>query len=244
MVAYPSPGRDPLDDVEPEQSVDRLNDPQYREAVVELLGLLACGEFLAFERLVSEGLLAPRLAQRVRISKIAAGELAHSELLRERITQLGANAEAVMAIFADPLEHFHQVTTPSDWLEGLVKAYVGDSIATDFYREISTRLDAATGELVGEVCAELGQTEIVLEEVRAAIAVDPRVAGRLALWGRRLLGEALTHAQNVAAQREPLLLLVLGDIDHPGIPLADLATMTDKLTAAHVARMTALGLSA
>ena len=28
-----------------------------------------------------------------------------------------------------------------DWLEGLVKAYVGDGIAPDFYREIATYVD-------------------------------------------------------------------------------------------------------
>ena len=31
------------------------------------------------------------------------------------------------------------MTAPSDWLEGLVKAYVGDSISEDFYREVGPR---------------------------------------------------------------------------------------------------------
>ena len=36
--------------------------------------------------------------------------------------------------------------------------------------------------------------------MRTAIAADPRVAGRLALWGRRLVGEAMTQSQNVIAE--------------------------------------------
>lgn len=218
--------------------------PQYRESVVELLGLLACGEFLAFERLVTEAQLAPTLAQRVRVARIAAGELAHCNLLRERLVAMGEDPDAVMEVFADPLEQFHAKSAPTDWLEGLVKAYVGDSIAIDFYREIAAELDPQTKDLVMEVCAELGQTEVVLAEVRAAISQDPRVAGRLALWGRRLLGEALSQAQAVAAEREPLVRLVLGDSAVEGFGLADGMGLMDRLIGAHVARMTALGLSA
>ena len=42
----------------------------------------------------------------------------------------------------------------------------------------------------------------VVEHIRAAIEAQPSLAGRLALWGRRLMGEALTQAQRVAAERE------------------------------------------
>jgi len=48
-----------------------------------------------------------------------------------------------------------------------------------------------------EIIASLedaGQTAFIVERVRAGIAEDRRLAGRLALWGRRLMGEALTQA--------------------------------------------------
>lgn len=218
-----------------------LSDPAYREGVVELLALLGCGEYLAFERLVSEAALAPTLAQRLKVARIAEGELAHHRMLRERLIELGADPDAAMAEFLGPLERYHRQTAPSGWLEGLVKAYVGDSIASDFYREIASRLDEETEQIVLEVCAELGQTGVVVEEVRAAIAADPRVGGRLALWGRRLLGEMLSQAQTVAAERDALSYLILGDGERPPLELAGLL---EKLTAAHVARMTALGLAA
>jgi hypothetical protein len=211
---------------------------------VELLGLLACAEFLAFERLVTEAQLAPKLAQRLRVARIAAGELAHCNLLRDRLALLGADPDEVMDVFSEPLGRYHAMTAPTDWLEGLVKAYVGDAIAIDFYREIAANLDPDTRALVLEVCGELGQTGVVLAEVRAAIEADPRVAGRLALWGRRLLGEALSQAQMVAAEREPLVRLILGDDDMLGIGLPGGTGLMDRLIGAHVARMTALGLSA
>ena len=218
-----------------------LSDPTYRQGVVEMLGLLGAGEYLAFERLVTESALAPTLAQRTRIAEIAQGEFQHYRLLRARLVELGADPDAAMSEFLEPLEAYHRKTAPSDWLEGLVKAYVGDSISTDFYREVGAVLDEETAALVLEVCRELGQTEVVIEEVRAAIAADPRLAGRLALWGRRLLGEMLSQAQTVAAEHDGLAELILSDSVSSQL---DLIGLLERLTNAHVERMNALGLAA
>ena len=218
-----------------------LSDPAYRRGVIELLGLLGAGEYLAFERLVSEAALAPTLSQRVRVADIAVGELGHYHLLRDRLVELGADPDEAMSEFLEPLERYHAMTAPSDWLEGLVKAYVGDSISTDFYREVGSVLDPETAALVLEVCSELGGTAVVIEEVRAAIARDPRLAGRLALWGRRLLGEMLSQAQSVAAAHDGLAELVLSE---SVMSQVDLFALVERLTAAHVERMTALGLAA
>jgi hypothetical protein len=218
-----------------------LSDPQYRAGVVDLLGLLGAGEYLAFERLVSEASLAPTLPQRLRVADIALGELQHHRLIRARLVELGVDADVAMDAFLEPLERYHQMTAPSDWLESLVKAYVGDSIANDFYREIAVMLDEDTAALVLEVCSELGKTAVVVDEVRTAIAADPRLSGRLALWGRRLLGEMLSQAQVVAAERDGLADLILNEELSANV---DLVAMLERLTSAHVARMNALGLSA
>jgi hypothetical protein len=149
-----------------------------------------------------------------------------------------------MRPFEAPLDAFHDNTAPSDWLEGLVKAYVGDGLANDFYREVAAYVDADTRALVLEVLADSGQAEFVVDRVRAAIGDDPKVAGRLALWGRRLVGEALSQAQRVAADRDALSALLTGSIDRPGLDLAAMGRMFTRLTEAHTARMTALGLQA
>ena len=88
---------------------------------------------------------------------------------------------------------FHAHTAPSDWYEGLIKAYVGDGLAADFYREIAAYLDARHPRPDHRARSRTpGTPTFVVDRVRAAIAADPRLGGRLALWGRRLMGEALT----------------------------------------------------
>ena len=68
------------------------------------------------------------------------------------------------------------LTGPSNWLEGLVKAYVGDGLAADFYREVAEFVDPATRELISEVLADTGGAEFAVREVRAAIADEPGLA--------------------------------------------------------------------
>lgn len=219
-----------------------FDDPAYRAAVVDLLGVIAYGEMSAFERLVDDAKLAPTLGDKLDLSAMAAVEFAHVQPLLSRITELGAHAVAAMEPFVETFESFHAHTAPRDWLEGLVKAYVGDGLAADFYREIAAFLDRGTRDLVIASLDNSGQSEFVVDRVRAAILEDRRVGGRLALWGRRLMGEALSQAQRVAAERDALAALLAGGVDRPGMDLAALGRMFARLTENHTARMEKLGL--
>jgi len=214
------------------------------QAVVDLFGVLAYGELTAFSRLASDADLAPTLTAKASLARQAVTEFGHYELIRARLLELGADPEAAMAPFVAAIDGFHERTAPSDWLEGLVKAFVGDGIASDFYREIAAMLDPNSQELVNRVLADSDHAEFVVTAVRAAIEEDPRVAGRLALWGRRLVGEALSQAQRVAADRDALAALLVGTADRPGADLAEIARMLGRITDSHTRRMAQLGLSA
>ena len=215
-----------------------------RAAVVDLLGALAYGELVAFERLAEDATLAPTIPDKAELAQMAVHEFSHFTALRDRLAELGVEPAEAMAPFCGPLEEFHERTIPADWLEGLVKAYVGDGIAEDFYREISAYVDPSTRELVLRVLEDTGHSAFAVERVRAAIERDPKLAGRLALWGRRLVGEALSQAQRVAAEREALATLLVGGVDRPGADLAEVGRMFARLTEAHTRRMRTLGLSA
>lgn len=221
-----------------------MDDPEYRAGIVDLLGALGLGELAAFQRLAADAELAPTLADQAALAGMAAAEFRHFERIRDRLTELGVSAEDAMAPFREPYAAFHANTVPSTWLEGLVKAYVGDTIATDFYREIAAMVDDGTRALVEEVLADADQAEFVVDRVCNAIKDDPSVAGRLALWGRRLVGEALAQAQRVAADRDALAGIIVGGAGRGGADLAELGKVLSRLTENHAQRMAKLGLAA
>ena len=227
-----------MDDVLPS-----LDDPAYRAGVVDLLGTLAYGELSAFLRLAGDADLAPTLGAKSALAGLAAVEFGHYEQLIARLGELVADPESAMSPFVEALDGFHARTSPSTWLEGLVKYHVGDGIASDFYREISSFLDPGTRELVLSSLDTEKKSAFVVHEVRAAIADDPKLASSLALWGRRLVGEALSQGQRVAADREAFSVLLMGAGGTAGMGLVGIVEMFGRITERHTQRMAELGLS-
>jgi hypothetical protein len=75
--------------------------------------------------------------------------------------------------------------------------------------------------------------------VRAAIAAQPALAGRLALWARRLVGEAISQTQHVLAEHDSLAALLMeGTSDLTGV-----AALLKRITDKHAERMATLGLA-
>ena len=149
-----------------------------------------------------------------------------------------------MQAFRPGFDSFHAHTAPADFYEGLVKAYVGDGLAADFYREIAAYLDPDTRDLIIGSLEDAGQSAFVVERVRAGIAEDPRLGGRLALWGRRLMGEALTQAQRVAGRAGRADRAAGRGSGPPGPRPGRAGRMFTRLTESHAARMAELGLDA
>lgn len=213
----------------------------YRAAVIDLLGAVGYGEISAFERLTEDSRMAPRLQDKVAVQGMASAQFAKVGPVCERLAALGVDPYAAMEPFEEAIDSFHAHTAPSDWYESLVKVYVGDGLVRDFYREIVVFLDDDTRALVHSTLDDSGRAEFAVERLRAAIQEDPRLSGRLALWGRRLMGEAFSEAQRVAAERESLTALLTGGTV-AGLDLAGIADMFARITKRHVERMSRLGL--
>lgn len=122
---------------------------------------------------------------------------------------------------------------------------MGDGIAADFYRQVAEVTDPEIRELVVDVLSEEGRAEFIAAKVKQAVAEEPTLAGRLALWARRLVGEALSQAQRVALDRPQLAeLLAKGDSsEERNGDLAAVSRIFARLTESHNARLQAMGLA-
>jgi hypothetical protein len=208
-------------------------------ALVDLLGMVAYGELSAFDRMAADARLAPDLPRRAALSEMAAAEIGNYRRLADRLAELGVDPERAMRPYVEVLQAYHDSTEPKDWLEALTKAYVGDGVADDFFHEVASLIDEPDRQLVLDVLHDSRYAEFAAGEIRAAIEADPKVANRLSMWARRLVGEALHQATRVAGDRAALTALI---VERAGDQAA-VQALFKRLTAAHTSRMTNAGLN-
>jgi len=206
----------------------------------QLLGAMAYGELSAFGRLSTDSRYAPTLHDRAVLAKIAVGAYGNFALLNGRLSEMGTDPEEAMLPFQRAFDHFHERTRPGDWFESVMKAYVIDTVSSDFYRTIAGFLDPGTQRLVEQVASPDQATEVLRVLLRRALSDDPRLASRLALWGRRLVGEALTQAQRTGLEHPLLGPLLRGG----GDARAKVRRLTGELAEKYAHRMAGLGLAA
>lgn len=220
------------------------------QALTELLGVVAYGELAGFFRIAADAELAPSLAESIRMAELADIEFRHYSLVSAHLTALGVDPETAMTPFVAAFDGYHERTRPSDWFEGLVKAYVGDSIATDFNLEIANLLPPESREVILMTADSSSHVEFAVSTLMTAMEQDDRLSSRLALWARRLVGEAIAQAQYLAAEHEGLFALINGTPnDNPvgeesnAIVGLDLGRAFIRLTEKHTHRMQRLGLA-
>jgi hypothetical protein len=217
--------------------------PPPPEAVVDLLALLAYAELQAFDQMAADARLAPDLRRRAVLSEMAAAEIVNYRRLEHRLQDLGVDPERVMHPFIEAFAEYHDQTQPKDWLEALAKAYVGDGVADDFYREVAAYLGDQDRNLVLRVLHDSQYAEYAAGELREAIVADPKVANRMSMWARRLVGEGLSQAQRVAVERPALAALIVTGAGADDSDLAGVHGLFKRLTSAHTTRMAVVGLN-
>ncbi|WP_374224867.1 ferritin-like fold-containing protein [Paenarthrobacter sp. DKR-5] len=216
---------------------------RYDRFVVDLFGVMAYGELSAFERMSSDARYSPTLHDRAVLGRMAVAEFEHYETVSGALAEAGVDAEAAMLPFQPSVDSFHDRTRPADWYESMMKAYVIDAISNDFYQAISEYLDPASRSVIARIRTSDETQRILQDRIRVALADDPRLASRLALWGRRLVGEALTQAQRVGIERA-FLGGLLGSGESAEESTALVRELMATLTKAHSKRMSQLGLTA
>jgi|SRR5690606_23722461 len=207
-----------------------------------MLGLAAEFEFESFVRLAGDSASAPSIAERQVIARSATRALERQERLVARIEQLGGDAAEAMAPFDGIIDEFEQRTTAQAWSERLLKAYIGYAVADDFLRLLAEGADAESRELLTSMLGDPDYAELVVSQLSVVVG-DEVAAARLALWGRRLVGDALAVIQG-AVVRHPAFARLLERGSRVEGGEDRIQRVFAVLTAEHTRRMERLGLTA
>ncbi|HTL40711.1 MAG TPA: ferritin-like fold-containing protein [Pseudolysinimonas sp.] len=196
------------------------------------LGRLGYLTLVLFDNLSLAVAESPTTAAKTKLS-IAAAELleAHESIVVE-LRRLGIDPVTAMDPFRAELDDFQKRIRGSDWHEILVSCYLTAGFLTDFFDGLAAGLPAALSERVSLVLDVDKGESLLVEELREAIDASPRLASRLAMWGRRLVGDTMLVARSS---------LAIGG-ESPGEERIE--PVFTELIAAHTRRMDALGLTA
>lgn len=197
------------------------------------LGRLGYVTLVLFENLGRAVMAAPTPEAKSGLTRAAGGIGDAHEAVVAELRRLGHDPMAAMEPYRSELDDFQRRTQGADWHEILVTCYLTTGFLLDFSLGLAGGLRADLGDRVSRIIAETDAGEqILVELLRAAVDANPRLASRLAMWGRRLVGDTMLVA------RESLEI----DGVMPGEDRIE--PVFTELVAEHTRRMDALGLTA
>ncbi len=213
-----------------------VNKVDLAELTPELEPFLAQAAYLqltVFETLAGAVAEAPSTESKEALSRAAAFSLEKHHGLIGELARKGADAAATMVPYAARINEYRARTLGATWYETMVTAYVTAGILDDFYRRLAVGLPADAARRVLDVLETEDGHDLIVGELKKVIDENPAIASKLAMWGRRLVGDTLLIARSA---------LALPADDHAED--ARLEPVFTELIAAHTRRMDALGLTA
>ncbi len=201
------------------------------------LRFLGAGSYLqltVFETLSRAVAEAPDLAGKEADSPAAGIALAKHQALAAEIKRQDGDPSVVMEPHRAAFDRFTATVAGAAWYECLLSAYITTGLLDDFFVRLASGLPSDQRQRVVVLLSSgVGQQGIV-DAVRAGIRRDPRLASRLAMWGRRLVGDTLLVAGTA-------MRASLADPDDARVHLEPVFA---GIITAHTRRMDALGLTA
>ncbi len=229
----PSPTRHRSRRPDPNQAVHRVGLSELTPEFPDFLGQAAYVQLSFFETLSRAMSTSPTTAAKEAVGKAAGIALARHHALIAEIEKLGLTPAEIMEPFVVPIDEFRVRTQGSDWAENLLAYYVEAGILDDAFISIAEGFTRAQAERIAEILGDDGAISLIASQLTIAIGANPRLSSRLALFGRRLVGD--------------VLLLGRSALNLPENTAPDderLEPVVTELIADHTRRMDDLGLTA
>lgn len=170
-----------------------------------VLGIVVFSRTIAAVRYAKDAGKAPALDARLALLRMSADAVASCEKARRLGTGFGIDSDEAAASYMGALGEVDERLHPLDWSERLVKTYLAIGLLSDFAGALVDELD---GDLSAGLSAVTGGDDFgafASSELMEDLDADPLLAGRLGLWGRRVVGEEIGTFRRLQAERPVLL---------------------------------------
>jgi hypothetical protein len=211
----------------------KVNLAELTPEVLPYLGQAAYVQLAVFEEITDAMNGAPGVEAKRALAPAAAQALDKHERLVAEIRRRVDTPADVIEPFTAGIDRYRAVVKGADWFEQLASVYLTAGILDDFFSLLAAGLPGDIGPRCVAILDAEHARGAIAELLGAAIGADPVLGSRLAMWGRRVVGDTL--------------LVCRSAIHLTGNPESDeqrIEPVFTEMIAAHTRRMDGLGLTA
>lgn len=192
-----------------------------------------------------DSLNAPTPEVRERQVEIAKKYKERAEDIEAMIVKGGASEMDLQAEIRDRLDLLIQRTEGLGWHEDLMRVYIVFGILEDSLQQVSKGLSPARRIKIETLMLDNSLQNFCHDELEKAIADNPEITGRLAMFGRMVVADALLEVRDSVNLNEVLSEPLPADpTELAREQFKALEPFTSDLISEHTLRMDRLGLTA
>lgn len=211
----------------------RVGLAEFAPKITPFLGLTAYLQLELYEAAARAVVGAPSLQSKDVLARIAGVTLTKQQRLNDEIRRRGHEPHLVMQPFTPMIDRYIERIDTADWHQHVLSIYLVGGLFDGFFAELAEGLRDGYRDEAIEILRERRGRDELRELLAAEIAADPPLANRLALWGRRLVGDTLLVSRSVLALS-----------DGRAFVESEVEPVFTELIAEHIRRMDGLGLTA
>jgi hypothetical protein len=173
----------------------KVNLKPYTPEANVYLGQLAYLLLSHFEILTNELKYSPTTQYKAELSEAAAEGFEKYRAISKKLSSLGFDVTDSMDPFTERIDTFHSRTTGIDWYESVIKIYLVSGLLDDFYKRLAIGLKPDLRKTVELALSDETFENFAKKVLSEGMAGNPQLESRLALWGRRIMGDVLLEVR-------------------------------------------------
>jgi hypothetical protein len=211
----------------------RLELSEFAPGIMPFLGLATYLQLELYEAAARAVAGAPDLRSKEVLARSAGVTLSKHQRLSEELRARGREPHLVMLPYTPVIDRYIARIETADWHQHVLSIYLVGGLFDGFFAELARGIDDPYQQKAIETLLDHSGREGLHELLAAEISVDPPLANRLALWGRRLVGDTLLVSREVLSLSEGRTFVA-----------SHVEPIFTELIADHSRRMDSLGLTA
>lgn len=206
---------------------------EFAPGIIPYLGLVAYLKLELYMQGTRAVVGAPTLEAKSVLADVAGRALTKHQHLAEELRRRGYDPHRAMEPFTPLIDRYLERIAADNWHQHVLSVYLVSGLFDGFFADLAGGIKDSYVKDAIELLTDHSGREHLHALLAEEIATDPTLSDRLALWGRRLVGDTLLVARGV-------LLLS----EHRPYVESEVEPVFTELIADHIRRMDGLGLTA